>query len=349
MNRIQDEILVSIQCATFNQESYIRQCLDGFVMQQTNFRFEAIVHDDASTDNTAAIIQEYANKYPDIIQPIFETENQYSKHNGSITRIMRQHMRGKYIAFCEGDDYWIDPLKLQKQVDLLEQDPEIGLVNTENHVLYEEEGVLLECYNRKKNRINSKTAIEQVAISELLSSRYFIKTGSVCLRRDLYEEYAKSDEYQYIRAHFPFGDIPLWVYIASKKKLAYIEDPTMVYRRHIGSASNLNSIRKRLYFYLKGTEFRMYCLNTYEVSDIKYKDQAVQNYEQSLCDYLSFVPDYAYIYPVSQQAERKIQKIRQCQLIRFGHRAIYILKMHIHSLVRYIYRKFRYCLSLGAH
>ena len=113
-------LMVSIWCITYNHEPYIRQCLDGFVMQKTNFRFEAIVHDDASTDGTAAIVREYAEKYPDIIKPIFETENQYSKGDGSLDRIFQETCKGKYTALFEGDDYWIDPLKLQKQVDFLE-------------------------------------------------------------------------------------------------------------------------------------------------------------------------------------------------------------------------------------
>ena len=105
-------LMVTIRCCTYNHEPYIRQCLEGFVMQKTNFRFEAIVHDDASTDGTAAIIREYAKKYPDIIKPIFETENQYSKKDGSLRRIMDAHTHGKYVAICEGDDYWIYTLKL---------------------------------------------------------------------------------------------------------------------------------------------------------------------------------------------------------------------------------------------
>ena len=127
--QIQDSTipLVTIRCITYNHEPYIRQCLEGFVMQKTNFPFEAIVHDDASTDGTAAIIREYAEKYPDIIKPIYETENQYSKHDGSLQRIMNAHIRGKYVALCEGDDYWVDPLKLQKQVDLLEGNPSVSL------------------------------------------------------------------------------------------------------------------------------------------------------------------------------------------------------------------------------
>ena len=123
-----EPLMVTIRCITYNHEPYIRQCLEGFVMQKTNFRFEAIVHDDASTDGTADIIREFADKYPGIIKPIFETENQYSKHDGSIRRIMDAHTHGKYVAICEGDDYWTDPLKLQKQVDFMEENPEYMLI-----------------------------------------------------------------------------------------------------------------------------------------------------------------------------------------------------------------------------
>ena len=121
--------LVSIRCLVYNHEPYLRQCLDGFVMQKTTFPFEAIVHDDASTDGSATIIREYAEKFPDIIKPIYETENQYRKHNGSLTRIMdaAMHPNSKYIALCEGDDYWTDPNKLQVQVDFLESHPDYSM------------------------------------------------------------------------------------------------------------------------------------------------------------------------------------------------------------------------------
>lgn len=132
--------LVTIRCLVYNHEPYLRQCLDGFVMQKTNFPFEAIVHDDASTDRSAEIILEYAERYPDIIKPIFETENQYSKGDGSLTRIMNAHTRGKYVAMCEGDDYWIDPYKLQKQVDFLEGNPEYGMCYTNFNIYYQQTG-----------------------------------------------------------------------------------------------------------------------------------------------------------------------------------------------------------------
>lgn len=116
--------LVTIRCVVYNHEPYLRQCLDGFVMQRTNFLFEAIVHDDASTDGSAAIIREYAEKYPDIIKPIYETENQYSKGTLGDIMLAAGHPKAKYIAYCEGDDYWTDPNKLQLQVDFLESHPD---------------------------------------------------------------------------------------------------------------------------------------------------------------------------------------------------------------------------------
>ncbi len=112
------EPLVSICCITYNHEDFIRDAIEGFLMQKTSFPIEIIIHDDASTDNTANIIEEYANKYPDLFVTILQSENQWSKGGGSIyARFVYPRARGKYIALCEGDDYWTDPLKLQKQVD----------------------------------------------------------------------------------------------------------------------------------------------------------------------------------------------------------------------------------------
>lgn len=119
--------LVSIKNLVYNHEKYIAQALDGFLMQKTDFPFEVIVHDDASTDNSAQIIREYEKKFPSIIKPIYETENQYSKHDGSLGRIVNSKLSGKYVALCEGDDYWIDENKLQMQVDFLQNNPEYGL------------------------------------------------------------------------------------------------------------------------------------------------------------------------------------------------------------------------------
>ncbi|HEY5462821.1 MAG TPA: glycosyltransferase [Hanamia sp.] len=120
--------LVSIVCTTYNHQAYIKDALEGFVMQQTNFPFEIIVHDDASTDRTVEIIKEYELKYPGLFFNIYQETNQYSKGNGDVGKIVYAAPKGKYVAMCEGDDYWTDPLKLQKQVDFLEQNKEYSLV-----------------------------------------------------------------------------------------------------------------------------------------------------------------------------------------------------------------------------
>lgn len=121
------EIEVSIICLAYNHEKYIRDALEGFLMQRTSFPFEIIVHDDASCDRTQEIVKEYQEKYPDIIVPFFEEENQYSKGTW-ITRLCLGVARGNYIAICEGDDYWIDPNKLQMQYELMVSDPECTFV-----------------------------------------------------------------------------------------------------------------------------------------------------------------------------------------------------------------------------
>lgn len=116
--------LLSISCITYNHALYIRNALDGFLMQKTSFAFEILIHDDASTDGTTEIIKEYEKEYPKIIKPIFEIENQWIKGRRGSEVFNYPRAQGKYIALCEGDDYWTDPYKLQKQVDFLEQNPQ---------------------------------------------------------------------------------------------------------------------------------------------------------------------------------------------------------------------------------
>lgn len=128
MDKTNNPIVVTILCFVYNHELYIRQCLDGFVMQKTNFRFEVIVHDDASTDGSANIIREYEEKYPEIIKPIYEKENLYKKGGFElINKIVFSKAQGDYIALCDGDDFWTDSHKLQRQYDEMEAHPEVDM------------------------------------------------------------------------------------------------------------------------------------------------------------------------------------------------------------------------------
>lgn len=214
----QSPLMVTIRCLCYNHEPYIRQCLEGFVMQKTNFRFEAIVHDDASTDGTAAIVREYAEKYPDIIKPILETENQYSKHDGSLRKVLDGKMHGKYIALCEGDDYWIDPLKLQKQVDFLESHPECVMICT-RALLYSQIKRKIRgeqfCLNRN-GFLNPKDVIKRGGL--------YIPTCSILHRKSLKENYPSYCKNSAV------GDYPLQIFCALKGKVYYLDEPMVVYR-----------------------------------------------------------------------------------------------------------------------
>ncbi len=131
-----DKIIVSVLCATYNHESYIGDAITGFLMQVTDFAFEIIIHDDASVDETATIIKKYQKEYPSIIKPIFQSDNQYSQGNKP-GLIMHGVTQGKYYALCEGDDYWLDPNKLQIQYDYLETHENIILCGHNSTVINE--------------------------------------------------------------------------------------------------------------------------------------------------------------------------------------------------------------------
>ncbi|MBN1214147.1 MAG: glycosyltransferase family 2 protein, partial [Candidatus Lokiarchaeota archaeon] len=126
MNKEKNLPLVSICCSAYNHVNYIKDSIQGFIIQKTSFPFEILIHDDASTDGTTEIVKDYEHKYASLIKPIYQKDNQYSK-GISPGNINRKRATGKYIAICEGDDYWTDPYKLQKQVDFLESNPEYGL------------------------------------------------------------------------------------------------------------------------------------------------------------------------------------------------------------------------------
>lgn len=208
--------IVSVKCLAFNQEEFIAQTLEGFLIQETNFPFEVVVHDDASTDKTAEIIREYEVKFPQIIKAVYETENQYSKYNNSIDRIVVPLLRGKFIAMCEGDDYWTDPHKLQRQVDFLEAHPEYSLSTENGTVLFTETG---EC------RLFSAEPERDISQDELLIQRRF-PTASILYPAKYLEEVHQIPGRRV--------DTVIWAFLASKGKVHYNPTISSVYRRGCG-------------------------------------------------------------------------------------------------------------------
>jgi glycosyltransferase involved in cell wall biosynthesis len=188
------------------------------MIQKTDFVFEVLIHDDASTDGTANIIREYEAKYPDIIKPIYQTENQFSKGVG-VTRVYQfPRAKGKYIAMCEGDDYWTDPLKLQKQVDFLEANEEYGLVHSSFVVVNENGNEIKHKYYEKVK----KEANKEYAFFEMLANGLRIMTLTTCFRRSLMS--STTDWFCY--------DYWLFLDVARKAKIHYIDEDMGCYRVH---------------------------------------------------------------------------------------------------------------------
>ena len=119
--------LVSVICLTYNQEHYINDAIKSFLTQETNFPFEIIIQDDASTDGTAEIIRNYVKKYPNIIKPVFQKENQFSQKNKDVLVTAVSYANSEYLAYCEGDDYWTDPKKLQVQISEMQKHPNCSI------------------------------------------------------------------------------------------------------------------------------------------------------------------------------------------------------------------------------
>lgn len=227
-----NDIMVSILCTAYNHERYINRCLEGFLIQKTTFSYEVLINDDASTDNTRRIIEEYSLEYPNIIKPVYQEENQFSKGIMINRDILFPLARGKYIALCEGDDYWVDPYKLQRQVEALENNPECNMCLCRVRVVKENGTVtrqLMPC-----NKIDTG----------ILSSDEFLKTevyntfqtsGFVMRKTALSYYYTKKPRFQQI---CNVGDIPLRLYFGSIGSIYYISDILSCYR--IGSVSSIS-------------------------------------------------------------------------------------------------------------
>jgi len=211
-------IMVSIICMTYNHENYTADAIESFLMQKTDFEYEILIHDDASTDRTAEIIKEYEKKYPDIIKPIYQTENQYSK-GVKVGRFNKERAKGKYIAICEGDDYWIDAYKLQKQVDYMETHPECSMCV---HAAYRVSPEKI----KKKSHIrpncgNKIFTVEEIIIQGdggLFATNSILYPAVFCKNRPDFQENA------------PVGDYPLVIYLALQGTVYYIDKFMSAYR-----------------------------------------------------------------------------------------------------------------------
>lgn len=226
---MENRIIVSIICLTYNHERFIKKTLDGFIMQRTSFPFEVLIHDDASTDHTADIIREYEKKYPDIIKPVYQSENQYSKpgHKPIIATYLLPKAEGEYLAWCEGDDYWIDPHKLQAQVDALISNPScVACLSKVEKITYDEvpkARYIPDCFC-EDGVIEGKDFV-RYALNE---KGFPLQLSGFMIRRNIYDQYL--EESLPFRKYFKVGDIPLALFVGLKGNVFYINKVMSYYR-----------------------------------------------------------------------------------------------------------------------
>ena len=240
--------IVSICCITYNHGKFIADCLNGFLKQKTSFPFEIVVSNDCSTDDTKSIIDSYLSKYPTMFKVVSP-----SKNLGSIKNFFHALSKctGKYIALCEGDDYWIDENKLQMQVDFLEKNPEYGM-----------------CYTKTKQFIQKKRKFSRRMFGtdvrdfeDLLFNGNRVPTLTTVFRKDLLNSYLKEIYPQ--DKGWLMGDYPMWLYFAHESKVKFLDKVTSVYRVLENSASHSRNIEKSVNFAKSVWEIQNFFSETY--------------------------------------------------------------------------------------
>lgn len=224
------DIMVSICCLVYNHEKYLRKTLEGFVQQKVNFNYEIIIHDDASTDSSAAIIREYCEKYPDLFRPILQTENQHSKRVYISKTFLHPKVRGKYVALCEGDDYWCDENKLQLQVDYMESHPDCSMCTHDTAMIDGDGNYIGMCVNglRKDRDYDANAVIRADGGGLFQTSSFLAKRHVITEQPALFN----------IRG---IGDIPMVLHAAVCGYVHYMGRVMSCYRvGHAGAWSTVN-------------------------------------------------------------------------------------------------------------
>ena len=250
--------VVSVHMITYNHEPYIRQAIEGVMMQKTDFEFELVIGEDCSQDKTREICFEYQKKYPDKIRVLWWHEN-VSKFGGNGRR-NRARLRGEFIAFCEGDDYWIDPLKLQKQVDVMRKHSAVGMCFTDGLVFNQDMGTTSDWDVRKEVQYGLMSGrqflfynIFSHSPSQPLLRESFLLTASVLIRVMARNNAAKKCDI--LKWRLRLGDVPLWLALASTADIYGLGEKTVVYRQHQeGACTRLgpllwrDNLLSRMYF-----------------------------------------------------------------------------------------------------
>jgi glycosyltransferase involved in cell wall biosynthesis len=213
-----ESAVCSVVCLTYNHEAYIASALEGFLMQQTSFPIEILVHDDASTDKTATIIRRYEAEYPGRFVCEYEAENAYSKQGHTVLNdFLTRRASGRYIALCEGDDYWTDAKKLEKQVSFMERNPDCAMSFHAARIDYADGSK-----PTREHRYPGRTFFSPAEV--ITGGGGFFMSCTVIVRRDVFDDYPSC-----LRL-CPVGDIGLALNAVRKGKIGYLDELMAVYR-----------------------------------------------------------------------------------------------------------------------
>lgn len=227
------DYLVDIVMMVYNHEKFLKDSIEGVVHQATNFKYRLIIGEDCSTDNSRAIIQDYAHKYPDKIFPVLNEKNLGSREN-SVKLLMLT--TAKYICLCEGDDYWIDMHKLQKQVDFMEANPDFSMCFTDVQIV-DEMG-----WNRPREEYFPRIQKDVLTIDDFILSYVSVIPTPTIMFRNIFPRPLPSFFTKTVS-----GDICVHLLIADKGKTKYLPDITAVYRNHAGGITKTDEVIAKAY------------------------------------------------------------------------------------------------------
>lgn len=275
--------LISIHMITYNHEKYVAQAIEGVIAQKTDYPMELVIGDDCSTDNTQAIIESYRLRYPDLIKPLYRDKNVGSNANYWHTF---SRCNGKYVALCEGDDYWTHPLKLQMQVDFLESHAEYGLVYTD-----------LDSYIQSEDRFAPMNLEihEGDVYASLMLIRCGIWTVTVCLRKELLVGFPQLDA-QYFR-----GDTFVWLELSRKALVKYLPEKTAVYRILKESLSHFTHPKKEAAFTLRVANLYHYYATHYPIPIQELNDHVLRQSALGRLRYAFWFNDWKVLQSTSLQ------------------------------------------------
>lgn len=290
-------IKVSVVCATYNQVSYISEAIESFLMQKTSFEYEIIIHDDASTDGTSEIVKKYVNKYPNKVFAILQNENQYSQGVQFSRLYIHPMVRGKYIAICEGDDFWTDPYKIQKQYDYMEKNQGCSLCIHDGYLLTADKSILF--HSKPMSENPKKYYIEDAIMgigTKVVTNSFFYRTELTRQERPQFVEMA------------PAGDFVAPIHYALNGYIYYMPEKMAAHR-----ALAINSFSSTMG---RGKESRKKWEVFYQRQYKAMKElDYYTNYKHSKCIHDSYINQRFYNYLLTNN-RKEIKRKPYCDLIK---------------------------------